>query len=229
VTRVLVVEDNERLAQGLVANLEVEGYEARFVTELARARGEVADFEPHLVILDLMLPDGNGFDFLRSLRDEGHDVPVMILSARDQEIDKVQGFRWGADDYVTKPFGLMELVERVKAILRRGSALAPDEDRRRRLVFGSVEVDVDARAVRKSGSEVHLSPRAFDLLVALLERDGSVASRLELLRDVWGHRGAVQTRTVDAHVAELRRALEDDPADPRHIVTVWKAGYRLIR
>ncbi|MGD2067619.1 MAG: response regulator transcription factor [Gemmatimonadota bacterium] len=228
-TRVLVVEDNERLAQGLVANLEVEGYEARFVTELARARGEVADFEPHLVILDLMLPDGNGFDFLRSLRDEGHDVPVMILSARDQEIDKVQGFRWGADDYVTKPFGLMELVERVKAILRRGSALAPDEDRRRRLVFGSVEVDVDARAVRKSGSEVHLSPRAFDLLVALLERDGSVASRLELLRDVWGHRGAVQTRTVDAHVAELRRALEDDPADPRHIVTVWKAGYRLIR
>lgn len=228
-SRVLVVEDNERLATGLVANLEVEGYEARFVTELEAAHEVIFDFAPDLVILDLMLPDGDGLKLLRSLREAGDSVPVLILSARGQEVDKVQGLRSGADDYVTKPFGLLELLERAKALLRRGSGTIAGGPARTTVAFGKVEVDPRARVVRKEGQGVHVTPRAFDLLLALLEREGAVATRLELLRDVWGHRGAVQTRTVDAHIAELRRALEDDPSEPRHILTVWKIGYRLVQ
>ncbi|HYR10153.1 MAG TPA: response regulator transcription factor, partial [Longimicrobium sp.] len=130
------------------------------------------------------------------------------------------------DDYVTKPFGLLELLARVGALLRRGGggarAAAPEVER-----FGEVEVDPGSRLVRRRGEEVPLTPKEFDLLWALLRRRGGVAARLELLAEVWGHRAAVMTRTVDMHVAQLRRKLEDDPAEPRHIVTVWKAGYRL--
>jgi two-component system, OmpR family, alkaline phosphatase synthesis response regulator PhoP len=137
----------------------------------------------------------------------------------------VLGFRSGADDYVTKPFGLLELLARVEALLRRSGALETAESLR----FGPVEIDRAARTVTRLGEPVSLAPREFDLLVALYDRGGAVASRQELLREVWGHRGAVLTRTVDIHVAELRRKLETDPAEPQHILTVWKRGYRLSR
>jgi two-component system response regulator MtrA len=158
-------------------------------------------------------------------------VPVLVLTARGEEVDKVLGFTLGADDYVTKPFGLMELLARVNALLRRAHgawpaapAAAADEDVAR---FGDVEVRLGCRAAYRDGREVPLTPREFDLLLALLRRQGKVASRVELLQEVWGHRGAVLTRTVDMHVVELRRKLEADPANPRHLLTVWKAGYRL--
>jgi two-component system alkaline phosphatase synthesis response regulator PhoP len=227
--RILVVEDNPDLAFGLRNNLEIEGYTVEVaqdgLTGLAQARSWGAD----LIVLDLMLPGIDGYRVLRTLREEGHAVPVLILTARGEEADKVRGFRFGADDYVTKPFGVLELLARVEALLRRtaggkGRVPAVLEAVER---FGAVEVDPATREVTRRGEPVSLTPKEFDLLLALLRRNGAVASRLELMKEVWGHRAAVVSRTVDTHVAELRRKLEDDPSDPRHILTVWKAGYRL--
>jgi DNA-binding response OmpR family regulator len=225
-SRILVVEDNPDLAFGLRNNLEIEGYQVAVAEDgpsgLARAR----EWQPDLVILDLMLPGMDGYRVLRTLRNGGFDRPVLILTARGEEADKVMGFRTGADDYVTKPFGVLELLARVQALLRRTAAAAaqPVLPRER---FGDVEVDPAQRAVFRAGEAVSLAPMEFDLLLALLKRRGAVASRHELMREVWGHRAVVISRTVDTHIAELRRKLEDDPAEPRHILTVRKAGYRL--
>lgn len=226
-SRILVVEDNPDLAYGLRTNLEFEGHDVEVAEDGISALTRARTATPDLVILDLMLPGLDGYRVLHTLRDEGLDMPVLILTARGEEADKVRGFRLGADDYVTKPFGLLELIARVEALLRRaGGWRAPPVDTDAAFRFGSVEVDPAARTVLRAGEPVSLTPKEFDLLLALARREGAVASRLELLREVWGHRAAVVTRTVDTHVAELRRKLEDDPAEPRHIVTVWKAGYR---
>jgi DNA-binding response OmpR family regulator len=225
VSRVLVVEDNADLAFGLRNNLEIEGYEVEVATDgrvgLAAARARA----PDLVILDLMLPELDGFRVLRALREHPGGPPILILTARGEEADKVRGLKLGADDYVTKPFGLLELLARVEALLRRARG-APA---RRRERFGDVEVDVAARAVRREGQAVDLAPKELDLLVTLLDADGAALSRLDLLKRVWGYPSAVVTRTVDTHVAELRRKLEHDPARPQHILTVRKMGYRLRR
>jgi two-component system, OmpR family, alkaline phosphatase synthesis response regulator PhoP len=222
--RILVVEDHREIAAALRYNLELEGHavsEAHDGEEgLRLARVEA----PDLLILDLMLPGPSGYEVLEALRGEGFDAPVLVLTARGEEADKVRGFRAGADQYMVKPFGLLELLERVKLLLRRWGS--EDASRPLRVAEG-VEIDIGARVVRKEGREVPLSPRAFDLLLALARRGGRTASRAELLREVWGHRAAVLTRTVDTHVAELRRKLEEDPSDPRVIVTVWKVGYRI--
>jgi len=224
--RILIVEDNSDLAYGLRTGLEIEGYEVQVAengeTGLERARS----WKPDLMMLDLMLPGLDGYRVLRSIRDSGSDVPVLILTARGEEADKVLGFRLGADDYVTKPCGVLELLARVGALLRRARVdRAPAAEPIER--FGGVEIHPASRTVTKLGTPVALSPKEFDLLLALVRRRGAVASRVELLREVWGHRVEVMTRTVDIHIAELRRKLEDDPAQPRHILTVWKAGYRL--
>jgi DNA-binding response OmpR family regulator len=228
-SRILVVEDNANLAYGLTASLELEGHQVTVARDGAEGLRGAREHHPDLVILDLMLPEMDGYRVLKALRDEGRDVPVLILTARGAESDKVLGFRLGADDYVTKPFGLLELLARVSALLRRASrAPAPDAAPGPATVsIGDIEVSPAARTVRRRGEEVPLTPKEFDLLMALVRRKGTVAGRLELLAEVWGHRAAVMTRTVDMHVAQLRRKLEDDPADPRHIVTVWKAGYRI--
>jgi DNA-binding response OmpR family regulator len=228
-THVLIVEDNPDLAFGLRNNLEIEGYRVTVAEDglqgLARARSAA----PDLIILDLMLPGLDGYRVLRTLRDEGRSTPVLILTARGEEADKVRGFRLGADDYVTKPFGVLELLARVEALLRRTER----EPKAERAIpvppskFGEVDVDFAARSVRRRGHPVDLSPMEFDLLAALLRRRGAVASRLELLSEVWGYHTSVVSRTVDTHVAELRRKLETDPANPRHILTVRKAGYRM--
>jgi two-component system response regulator MtrA len=151
-------------------------------------------------------------------------MPVLVLTARGEEADRVFGFRLGADDYVTKPFSLSELIARVKAILRRTQSSAPAHPPTEK--FGTVEVNPASRTVTKGGEPVQLTPKEFDLLLALIRRRGAVASRLELLKEVWGHQAEVMTRTVDIHVAELRRKVEQDPSQPKHILTVWKAGYR---
>lgn len=154
-------------------------------------------------------------------------MPVLILTARGEEADKVFGFRLGADDYVTKPFSLSELLARVQAILRRAKGGEKLNGENAVEEFDTVSIDTRARSVKKADQEVALTPKEFDLLLALVRRRGAVASRLELLKEVWGHQAEVMTRTVDIHIAELRRKLEDDPSTPRHILTVWKAGYRL--
>jgi DNA-binding response OmpR family regulator len=228
VTAILIVEDNADLAYGLRNNLEIEGYEVDVARDgpsgLTRARSA----RPDLVILDLMLPGLDGYRVLKTLRDDGFDMPVLILTAHGQEADKVRGFRLGADDYVTKPFGLLELMARVGALLRRTGRRHAATDIPRE-AFGGIEIDPRTRTVYRDGAPVSVTPMEFDLLIALLNRKGSVASRLDLLQEVWGHSSAVLTRTVDTHIAELRRKLERDPAAPDYILTVRKAGYRLRR
>ena len=226
-SRILVVEDNANLAFGLSTSLELEGHQVGVARDGAAGLRAAREHAPDLVILDLMLPEMDGYRVLKALREEGREVPVLILTARGAESDKVLGFRLGADDYVTKPFGLLELLARVGALLRRVGRPAPAEPEPVVVTIGELEVSPAQRAVRRRGEEVPLTPKEFDLLMALVRRKGTVAGRLELLAEVWGHRAAVMTRTVDMHVAQLRRKLEDDPADPRHIVTVWKAGYRI--
>ncbi|MEO7086015.1 MAG: response regulator transcription factor [Gemmatimonadaceae bacterium] len=226
--RILIVEDNPDLAFGLRTGLEIEGYEVQVAENGEAGLDRAQKWGPDLVMLDLMLPGMDGYRVLKSIRDGGCDVPVLILTARGEEADKVLGFRLGADDYVTKPCGVLELLARVGALLRRSRL--PDHkpgatDGLER--FGNVEINPASRTVTRDGTPVALSPKEFDLLLALIRRRGAVASRVELLREVWDHRVEVMTRTVDIHIAELRRKLEDDPSQPRHILTVWKAGYRL--
>jgi DNA-binding response OmpR family regulator len=226
-TRVLIVEDNEGLAFGLRNNLEIDGYGVDVAADGPSGLAAARRLRPDLIVLDLMLPGMDGYRLLRQLREDGQTVPVLILTARGEEADKVRGFRLGADDYVTKPFGVLELLARIEALLRRAKAAAPAAPATER--FGDVDVDPATRSVRRAGREVAVTPMEFDLLVALLRRRGAVVSRVELLREVWGHSSAVLTRTVDTHVGELRRKLEADPSRPRHILTVRKAGYRLAR
>jgi two-component system, OmpR family, alkaline phosphatase synthesis response regulator PhoP len=223
--RILIVEDNPDLAYGLRNNLEIEGYEVEVTADgtkgLARARLAV----PDLVVLDLMLPSLDGFRVLRGLREGGGEMPVLVLTARGEETDKVRALKLGADDYVTKPFGLLELLARVEALLRRArprKTPAPLPIYR----LGDLEIDTDAHLVRRGGGVVDLAPKEFELLLALARRGGSVVSRLELMREVWGYADSVVTRTIDTHVAELRRKLEDIVAERRYIITVRKVGYR---
>jgi two-component system alkaline phosphatase synthesis response regulator PhoP len=222
VARILIVEDNRNLAHGLRTNLEFEGHTADVAEDgaagLALARGRAHD----LILLDLMLPEPDGFRVLETIRAEGVETPVLVLTARGDEADKVRGLRNGADDYVTKPFALRELLARVGALLRR-SKPTPGQ-----LAFGDVVVDPATHGVTRAGARVTLRPKEYELLRALLRRPGRVATRGELLREVWGYQDCVVSRTLDTHVGELRRKLERDPASPRHILTVRKTGYRLV-
>ena len=230
-SRILIIEDNHDLARGLANNLEIEGYGVDIVHDGSEGLARARTSEPALVILDLGLPGLDGYRVLSSLRAEGNDVPVLILTARSEEADKVRGFRYGADDYVTKPFGLLELLGRVNALLRRAGAPARAKVERlssgERIRFGEIEVRPSTHAVYRRGFPVSLRPKEFELLMALLRRGGNIVPRLDLLRDVWGYDAEVVSRTIDTHVAELRRKLEDDPANPRYIVTMRKAGYRI--
>ena len=226
--RVLVVEDNRNLAEGLRTNLEFEGHRAEVVPEgtgaLIRARTRNHD----LIVLDLMLPGMDGFRVLEALRAEGVATPVLVLTARGDEADKVRGLRGGADDYVTKPFALRELLARVDALLRRTRAgTAPAGAESGGFRFGDVAVDPTTRVVTRAGRPVPLRPKEYDLLGALLQRRGGVVARNQLLREVWGYHESVLSRTLDTHVGELRRKLEADPGAPRYLLTVRKTGYRL--
>lgn len=225
-SRLLLVEDNSDLAYGLRNNLEIEGYDVEVVEDGRQALVRLDDDDapvPDLIILDVMLPEVDGFRVLHTLRQREDTTPVLLLTARGEEADIVRGLRLGADDYVTKPFGILELLARVEALLRRTEPSLPE----RHLGYGDVTIDLAARAVRRAGRRVSLTPKEFDLLVALLRRDGAVATRLELIQEVWGYSASVVTRTVDTHIAELRAKLETNPSRPRHILTVPRIGYRL--
>jgi two-component system, OmpR family, alkaline phosphatase synthesis response regulator PhoP len=224
VANLLLVEDNEDLAYGLRNNLEIDGHVVQTVDTGEEALERVRHHRPDLIVLDLMLPSLDGYQVLRRIRAEGHDMPVLILTARAQEADKVLGFRLGADDYVTKPFGVLEVLARISALLRRANRYASLKAIER---IGDIEIDQQTRIVTRGGTPVDLAPLEFALLIALVSRRGATASRLDLLRDVWGHSAAVVTRTVDTHIAELRRKLERNPAQPVHILTVRKVGYRI--
>ena len=222
---ILLIEDNRDYASTLRANLEREGYDvavaANGVDGLELARRS----EPDLIILDLMLPAMSGYTVLQRLRDEGREAPVLIMTALGTEEEKLRGFGLGADDYVVKPCGLLEILARVKVLLKRtrGGVAAP----RSEVAVADLSIDFGARVVRRAGVEIALRPKEFDLLAALVRHRGRVVSRADLLREVWGYAAGTESRTVETHLAALRERLGDDPQSPRYIVTVRRAGYRL--
>jgi two-component system alkaline phosphatase synthesis response regulator PhoP len=223
-TRILVVEDNADLAFAVSTALQSEGFEVAVAATGPEGVDAGRSSDADLIILDVMLPGFDGFRVVRTLREDGIETPILMLTARGEEEDKVKGLRLGADDYVTKPFGAMELLARVEALLRRAkrpAAPAATIDN-----FGDVEVNRAARTVKRNGEQVALTPKELDLLIALMDRAGSVVPRGDLLSVVWGYQHDVSTRTVDIHISELRAKLEPNPAQPVHIITVRKAGYR---
>jgi DNA-binding response OmpR family regulator len=221
--KVLIVEDDQAMAVALRDGFSYEGYAVQVARDgatglqLARERGH------DLVILDVMLPRISGLDVCRQLRSAGNDTPIIMLTARGQEIDKVLGLKTGADDYVTKPFSFLELMARVEAVLRRASKPAEAVES---VSFGDVEINFKTFEASKGGQTVELSPREFKMMKYFAEHRGEVVTRDQLLDHVWGYEGLPLTRTVDMHIAKLRQKIEDTPSDPRHIITVHRVGYK---
>jgi two-component system alkaline phosphatase synthesis response regulator PhoP len=224
-SKILIVEDEPDMVLGLKDNFEFEGYEVLTASDgqagLERARSQ----KPDLVVLDIMLPRLSGLEVCKTLRGEGFEGPIIMLTARGQEIDKVVGLELGADDYVTKPFSIRELLARVRAILRRTEG---KKKRLRRYRFSDLELDFEAYRATKGGQPLDLSPREFELLRYLIERKGETVSRDRLLEDVWGYESYPSTRTVDTHIAKLRAKIGDSGSEPRWILTIHGVGYKFV-
>ena len=228
-TTILVVEDEKAISRIIVDNLIFEGYEVLAAADgpagLELALSDRAD----LILLDIMLPGGlNGYDICRQMREQGLTTPVIMLTARSEEVDKITGFELGADDYVTKPVGVRELLARVKAVLRRAQPVEETSTSPDLLEFanGHAHIDFSRFETRVDDQPVHLSPKAYGVLKLLWQSQGRAVSRSEILGEVWGYDVYPTTRTVDNHIAELRAALEPDPSAPRYILTVHGVGYR---
>ena len=224
-SKILIVEDEPDMVLGLKDNFEFEGYEVLTASDgqtgLERARAQ----KPDLLILDIMLPRLSGLEVCKTLRGEGFEAPIVMLTARGQEIDKVVGLELGADDYVTKPFSIRELLARVRAILRRSEG---KKKRLSRYQFSDIELDFEAYRAKKGGEALELSPREFELLRYLIERKGETVSRDRLLEDVWGYESYPSTRTVDTHIAKLRAKIGDSGSEPRWILTIHGVGYKFV-
>jgi DNA-binding response OmpR family regulator len=222
-TRVLVVDDEATLLSTMRFNLGKEGYEVLTAADAESALKAARQGSPDLIILDLMLPGMHGFEVCRVLRKETN-VPIMILTAKTEEIDKVVALELGADDYITKPFSMKELIARVRARLRRSEEVAiPDADEI--LKGGDIVLDLRRREASKNGASLNLKRREFELLALLIRSRGRVLTREELLRGVWGYEPFGATRTVDVHIGRLRRKIESDPDHPTHIITTRGIGY----
>ena len=225
--RILVVEDEVSLADTVRYNLEREGYLVSLATDGRSALERFRAEPPALVILDLMLPEVSGLDLCRTIR-SGSDVPIIIVTAKDSEADKVAGLELGADDYVTKPFSMRELVSRVRANLRRARPPVPEEATADVISVGPVVMDVGRHEVAVRGEAVPMPPKEFELLEAFLRRRGRLLTRDFLIEEIWGADYFGDTRTLDVHVKRLRRKLEQDPHHPQHLLTVRGLGYKLV-
>ncbi|MBT8396848.1 MAG: response regulator transcription factor [Gemmatimonadetes bacterium] len=223
--RILVVEDDTAILRGLTDNLRFEGYDVIPTRGGDEGLRIILEEEPDLVILDIMLPALSGYDVCRRARKEGKMMPILMLTARAQEVDRVMGLDLGADDYVTKPFSIPELMARIRALLRRaeGPSLLPDH-----VTFGDVRVEFGKYEAIKGGETVRLAPKEFGVLRLLVAREGKVVTRTDLLHEVWGYDHFPTTRTVDNHMASLRAKLEDDAARPAHLLTVHGVGYKFV-
>jgi two-component system, OmpR family, response regulator RegX3 len=218
---ILVVEDEAAIAEPLVEGLAREGFTAEVAPSASGAIEAFHKRVPDLILLDLMLPDGDGRDVARDIRRESN-VPIIMLTARGEELDRVVGLELGADDYVVKPFSARELVARIRAILRRGAGGA----RKQAYEIGDIRLDVDARTVTRGGDPIELAAREFDLLEFLMRNAGRVLRREEIMDEVWDPHWFGPTKTLDVHVSWLRKKLEDDPSDPRYISTIRGVGFR---
>ena len=224
-SRILVIEDDAAILRGLTDSLEAEAHEVLSARDGEEGYRLLREKVPDLVILDIMLPKLGGFELCRKARDEGIGIPILMLTARGDDADRVFGLDIGADDYVTKPFSIRELLARVRALLRRG---APPPRLPERLEFDDVVVDFRSFEARKGHADMKLTPKEFGTLRLLAARAGEVVTRDELLHDVWEYRNFPTTRTVDNHVASLRAKLEDDASEPKHLITVHGVGYKLV-
>ena len=231
--RILVVDDEKALLESLVYNLERQGYQVDAVADGLSALNSARKNHPDLILLDIMLPGMDGFEVAQTLRQESN-TPILMLTARDNEIDRVVGLEVGADDYLTKPFSMRELLARVKAMLRRvrlireelGTNHAETSAETAPLVFGNLMMDISRHIVTLDGSELELNPKEYDLLRYFMEHPGKAMSREQLIQEIWGWDFAGDSRTVDVHVRWLRQKIERDPSTPTRLVTVRGAGYR---
>ncbi|HEX5658242.1 MAG TPA: response regulator transcription factor [Polyangiales bacterium] len=227
--RILVIEDDPSISLGLRINLSAEGYDVGLAEDGRSGLDRALAESWHVIILDLMLPKLNGFEVVRHLRSQGNETPVLMLSAKSAEADKVMGLELGAEDYITKPFGIAEVLARIKVALRRGLRPRVQQAASPLFTFGDVEVDVDKREVRRAGQPVEMTATEFDVLRALVVSKGSVLTRRQIFEKVWGPNHHGTPRTIDNFVAQLRAKLEPDVDQPAHLVTVRGIGYRLVR
>ena len=223
--KILVVEDEPNMVAGLRDNFEFEGYQVITARDGVEGLQRALDESPDLVVLDVMMPRMSGLEVCKQLRAKRGSIPIIMLTARGQEVDKVVGLELGADDYVTKPFSIRELLARVKAVLRRTSVVPKDQDRRS---FGEVEVDLRKCRVLKSGQVIDISSKEFELLKYIIVHSGETLTRDRLLEDVWGYDNYPTTRTVDTHLVRLRQKLEPNPDQPQYFLTVHGTGYRFV-
>jgi len=223
--RILIVEDEPNMVAGLRDNFEYEGYDVIAARDGAEGLDRALNEAPDLVVLDVMMPKMSGLDVCKQLKAKRPSLPVIMLTARGQEVDKVVGLELGADDYVTKPFSIRELLARIKAVLRRSPVAPKDQER---YAFGDVEVNLRSCQVARAGRPVEFSAKEFDLLKYFLCHPGETLSRDRLLEKVWGYNSFPTTRTVDAHIVRLRQKLEPRPEEPRFILTVHGIGYKFV-
>jgi two-component system alkaline phosphatase synthesis response regulator PhoP len=224
-TRILIIEDEPAMVAGLRDNFEYEGYDVISADDGVSGLERVLAEDPDLIVLDVMMPRMSGLEVCKQVKVRRPSIPIIMLTARGQEIDKVLGLELGADDYVTKPFSIRELMARIRAVLRRVPLQAPLPDVYR---FGDVEVNVRGNQVRRAGSAVELSAKEFALLAYFISHPGETLSRDRLLDAVWGYQNYPNTRTVDTHIVHLRHKVEPDPEQPRFIVTVHGTGYKFV-
>ena len=223
--KVLIIEDEPNMVLGLKDSCEYEGYEVAVARDGKEGLEKASTEKPDIILLDVMLPLMSGIDVCRALRTRGIETPILMLTARSEETDKVVGLEVGADDYVTKPFSIKELLARIRAHLRRAAKQVVKIES---FTFGDVELNFKKHAARKGGKELELSAREFEILRYLIRRRGEIVTRDQLLDEVWGYNSTPVTRTVDNHIAKLRQKIELDPSEPRHIITVHRLGYRFI-
>jgi DNA-binding response OmpR family regulator len=223
--KILVVEDEPAMVAGLRDNFEFEGYEVITARDGIEGLERALDESPDLVVLDVMMPRMSGLEVCKQLRAKRASLPIIMLTARGQEVDKVVGLELGADDYVTKPFSIRELLARVKSVLRRTAVLPKDKEQHS---FADVEVDLRRCRVLRSGKALDISSKEFDLLKYFICHSGETLSRDRLLEDVWGYENYPTTRTVDTHLVRLRQKLEPDPDQPQYFLTVHGTGYRFV-
>jgi two-component system response regulator RegX3 len=221
--RILVVEDEEAISEPLAESLRRDGFDAEVAGTLSSARESIRQRPPDLLLLDVMLPDGDGRDLAREIR-EGSGVPIIMLTARGEEIDRILGLELGADDYVVKPFSMRELTARIRAIMRRGTM----RTRRGPIEIGDVRIDQSSRTVTKAGTVIELAAKEFDLLSLLMSNAGDVLRREQIMDEVWDPHWFGPTKTLDVHISWLRKKLEDDPSKPRYITTIRGVGFRFL-
>jgi DNA-binding response OmpR family regulator len=224
--KILVVEDEPDMLRGLKDNFEFENYEVDAARDGEAALKKISESSYDIILLDIMLPKLSGLDVCKRAREQGIKTPIIMLTARGEEIDKVLGLELGADDYVTKPFGVRELLARVKAVLRRSESLA--EHQTERMSIGALEIDFAAYTATRGGVPLSLTPKEFEIIKHLWHHRNKTVTRDELLTQVWGYDESMSTRTVDNFILKLRQKIEADPASPKLIITIHGIGYRLI-